>query len=100
MIPYVINKGEHQEFFGVESKLLGGKIEFVAMSIGGMGGGKSAIQIQLKKVGGEMSPIQHKEVLVVEASVKPFINLVWVGTVLVLLGFVIAILRRKLADSI
>jgi cytochrome c-type biogenesis protein CcmF len=99
VIPYVINKGGHQEFFGAESKLLGGKIEFLAMNIGGMGGGKSAIQIQLKKESQEMAPMQHKEILIVEASVKPFINLVWIGTVLVLFGFFLAILRRKLADS-
>ncbi|MDP1676271.1 MAG: cytochrome c biogenesis protein CcsA [Bacteroidota bacterium] len=100
VIPYVINNGQQQKYFGVKSKLLGGEIELLAMSIGGMGDGKSAIQIQLKKEGEVMPPMQHKEVLVVEASVKPFINLVWVGTVLVLLGFFIAILRRKLADSI
>jgi len=100
VIPYVVNNGKDQKYFGVQSKLLGGEIELLAMSIGGMGDGKSAIQIQLKKEGEAMPPMQQKEVLVVEASVKPFINLVWVGTVLVLLGFFIAILRRKLADSI
>jgi cytochrome c-type biogenesis protein CcmF len=100
VIPYVINNGKDQKFFGVESKLLGGKIEFLAMSIGGMGEGKSAIQLQLKKEGEKMPSMAHKEVLAVEASVKPFINLVWIGTILVLLGFFIAILRRKLADSI
>ncbi len=34
------------------------------------------------------------ETLVVEASVKPFINLVWIGTVILIGGFVITIVRR------
>ena len=93
-------KDQQPTFFGAKSKLLGGEIELTQMSIGGMGDGKSAIQIQLKKEGEAMQSMQHKEVLVVEASVKPFINLVWVGTVLVLIGFFITILRRKLADSL
>jgi len=34
------------------------------------------------------------ETLVVEASIKPFINLVWVGTITLVIGFFITILRR------
>ena len=35
-----------------------------------------------------------QETLVVEASVKPFINLVWVGTLTLLVGFIVTIVRR------
>ena len=34
------------------------------------------------------------ETLVVEASIKPFINLVWMGTVTLIVGFVLTIVRR------
>ncbi len=34
------------------------------------------------------------ETLVIEASVKPFINLVWVGTITLMVGFVVTIIRR------
>lgn len=34
------------------------------------------------------------ETLIVEASVKPFINLVWVGTLTMLVGFIVTIIRR------
>jgi cytochrome c-type biogenesis protein CcmF len=34
------------------------------------------------------------ETLVLEASVKPFINLVWMGTVTLIVGFVLTIVRR------
>jgi cytochrome c-type biogenesis protein CcmF len=36
----------------------------------------------------------ENDVLVVEASVKPFINLVWTGVVVLLLGFLVTIFRR------
>jgi cytochrome c-type biogenesis protein CcmF len=35
-----------------------------------------------------------EETLVIEASVKPFINLVWVGTVTLIIGFLLTIIRR------
>ncbi len=34
------------------------------------------------------------EILVIEASVKPFINLVWFGVLIVLAGFIISMIRR------
>jgi cytochrome c-type biogenesis protein CcmF len=34
------------------------------------------------------------ETLVVEASIKPFINLVWMGTITLLVGFILTIARR------
>lgn len=34
------------------------------------------------------------EVLVIEASVKPFINLVWFGVVVILAGFIVSMVRR------
>lgn len=98
VVPYVVFDGKKQEYFGVESKLLMTKIEFLSMSIGGMGDGKSAIQIQVQNLGG--IPLSGKrEALVVDASVKPFISLVWIGTLFVLGGFVLSILRRRLADA-
>jgi cytochrome c biogenesis factor len=45
-----------------------------------------------------LSPISlepaQPEVLMVEASVKPFISVVWGGTVIMLVGFVLAIIKR------
>jgi cytochrome c-type biogenesis protein CcmF len=40
------------------------------------------------------SHASKKETLVVEASVKPYINLVWIGTVALIGGFLITIVRR------
>jgi cytochrome c-type biogenesis protein CcmF len=36
-----------------------------------------------------------QEILAVNASVKPFINLVWAGTVILSIGFLISIIRRS-----
>jgi cytochrome c-type biogenesis protein CcmF len=97
VVPYVIYDGKEQKYFDAESKLLGTKIEFLAMNIGGMDEGKSAIQIGVKHASG--IPLSGaKETLVVEASVKPFISLVWIGTFFILGGFVLSILRRRKAD--
>ncbi len=43
---------------------------------------------------GENGKSEKSEVLVVEASVKPFISLLWTGTVVLFVGFVVSILRR------
>jgi cytochrome c-type biogenesis protein CcmF len=52
---------------------------------------------QLSKPSG---PAGEKDVLVVEASVKPFINLVWAGVLILLLGFVVTIVRRAKEASL
>jgi len=45
---------------------------------------------------GAVSEVQGEpvEVLVIEASVKPFINLVWFGVIVILAGFVVSMIRR------
>ena len=40
------------------------------------------------------------DVLVAEASVKPFINLVWSGVIIVLVGFLVTIVRRSQEASV
>jgi cytochrome c biogenesis factor len=46
---------------------------------------------ELQSIPGEEQP----ETLTVEASVKPNINLVWLGVILITVGFIIAALRRR-----
>ncbi len=98
VVPYVVFDGK-PEYFGAVSKLLGGPVQLISMNIGGMGEGRSAIQISVKD-NADTSLNANKETLIVEASVKPFISLVWIGTLLVLSGFFISIQRRKRADSL
>jgi cytochrome c-type biogenesis protein CcmF len=74
----------------VESKLLGGRVSLMTLNVG-MQGGKSAVTVAVEKAGEGQSP---REALVVEASVKPFISLVWAGTLLIILGFGLSIAHR------
>ncbi|MBW7888952.1 MAG: cytochrome c biogenesis protein CcsA [Bacteroidetes bacterium] len=58
--------------------------------------GKSSITISLSGIPAsvETEKAPQRDVLVVEASIKPFINLVWIGTFSLMIGFVITIVRR------
>lgn len=100
VVPFVMMGDGTPEYFGAESKILGTTVLLTSMSIGGMGDGRSAIRISLANTDGNHSGANAKEVLAVEASVKPFISLVWIGTLLVFTGFIISIQRRKKADTV
>ncbi|NOX18399.1 MAG: cytochrome c biogenesis protein CcsA [Chlorobi bacterium] len=43
----------------------------------------------------ETTTLEQNEYLTVEASVKPFISLIWIGVIVVTFGFVIAVYRRR-----
>jgi len=54
---------------------------------------KSKIEVAVKlPLTGSQQP--HGETLVVEATIKPYINLVWMGTITLAIGFFMTILRR------
>jgi cytochrome c-type biogenesis protein CcmF len=54
---------------------------------------KSRVEFTVKLPDDGSTP-KKGETLVVEASIKPFINLVWMGTVTLVVGFLLTILRR------
>lgn len=60
--------------------------------------GLSEIEARLKNPAVPPSPADMRETLVVEASLKPFISIVWLGIVLMVAGFFVARMRRA-ADS-
>ena len=72
------------------SRLAGGSVTLESLQAG-MGGGISTVTIRIHRHGEQES---GGEALIVEASIKPFINLLWAGTVLILGGFFLAILKR------
>lgn len=49
------------------------------------------VMVEAKGLGADFKP---QETLVVEASIKPYINVLWLGTYIVALGFIISIYRR------
>lgn len=57
--------------------------------------GDAQVTLEVKGIShGEGTVTPKAETLVVEASVKPYINLVWIGTFLLIGGFFITIVRR------
>jgi hypothetical protein len=54
------------------------------------------IEIALSKISEEGdNQISHpQEILYVSASIKPFINLVWIGIAVMVFGFLISVIRR------
>jgi cytochrome c-type biogenesis protein CcmF len=66
----------------------------VGMNVG-MQPMESSITVAVNRPG-DTQP--QPDVLVVEASIKPFINLLWGGTVVMLAGFALAIVKRTKED--
>jgi cytochrome c-type biogenesis protein CcmF len=55
---------------------------------------KSTVEVNVKLPVDDSTP-KKEETLVVEASVKPMINLVWAGTITLIIGFLLTIFRRS-----
>lgn len=74
-----------------QSRLMGATIQLVSMNVGGMGQDPSSVTIAVHR---ENETQAQNEALVVEASVKPLIGLVWAGTVVMFVGCILAMLKR------
>jgi len=72
------------------SKLLDGEIQLVSMNVAS-GGTPSTVTVTVHRNGNAQAPV---ETLVVEASIKPFVVLLWAGTVVMTMGFFLAIAKR------
>lgn len=80
-----------------EPAMFGGRYEFV---ITGMSPDREARQNSTVEIGvvdrlTAGAAAGAPDVLVAEASVKPYINLVWAGLIIVLVGFAVTIVRRS-----
>jgi len=68
---------------------------FVKMTVKGEDdGGPTATIAVVNSKNGSLTP-KADETLVLTASVKPFINVLWTGTVVLVLGFFLSILKRR-----
>jgi cytochrome c-type biogenesis protein CcmF len=72
--------------------------ELVTMSVDSQSKG-SVIELNVTGVGGAPTPVAKSEVLVIEASVKPFMSLVWAGAVLMILGLGISLTTKLNGNS-
>jgi hypothetical protein len=68
--------------------------QLIAMNVGS-GTKKSQVQINVVGVEGMMhTGMQKPETLIAEISVKPFMNFVWIASVMIISGLAIAMVRR------
>lgn len=86
--------GGNVEFTAYESRVLNLKLQLANLSASGIELIPSTLDAQQ-----ENKLQERKEILTVNASVKPFVNLVWIGVLVMVLGFFVAVSRR-LKDSL
>lgn len=90
--PYLeIQNGERKYFPAtIEEENLKFELTSVEASAG-------SIHLQVSNLDGSSQTVSTpkvKETLTVDASIKPFINLVWLGTLIMVLGYIISAMRR------
>ncbi len=101
-----VTKDEKSETIKPLMKNTGGSISYVPAAVPGDPTQFTIVKLQPNRedpsksmveigVRSPESPDKPKvETLVVEASIKPFINLVWMGTITLVVGFIVTIVRR------
>jgi cytochrome c biogenesis factor len=68
--------------------------QLVAMNVGS-GTKKSQVQINVVGIEGmKHAGNQKPETLIAEVSVKPFMNFVWIASMMIVSGLIIAMMRR------
>ena len=79
----------------VPAKMNGSEIEFTIVKMQPNKEDPSQSKVEIGVNDPSIISKQPKvETLVVEASIKPYINLVWMGTITLIVGFVLTIVRR------
>jgi cytochrome c-type biogenesis protein CcmF len=68
---------------------------FTKMNVQGEEGPVATIAVVDKRNTQKKEGQITEETLVITASIKPFINVLWIGTVTLVLGFVVSIFRRR-----
>jgi cytochrome c-type biogenesis protein CcmF len=95
-------KGIRKEF-ELKRKSIGGKIEFTSESIKDLNLKVELLNLLAGKIDFTLSTLdgiqtqkveEKKEILSVSASVKPFINFVWIGVLIMVVGFFVSVARR------
>jgi len=89
--PTMINSEGQVTYIPVDISETNSKIEIVRMDAG-----SASVELKVTDINSKenKTTAASKEVLSVEASIKPFISLVWLGVILMALGFIISAVRR------
>lgn len=89
--PYMETTKEGPTFYPAESKEANLKVY-----INNMDASNGIVELTFEPLTGQTNIQQKpKEILTVEASIKPFISLVWIGVAVMVIGFIISAFRRS-----
>jgi cytochrome c-type biogenesis protein CcmF len=89
--PYMENEGQGPTYFPAEIKDADFKISITAMNAT-----NAEVSLLLSSISKQQSASTiPKEILTIDASIKPFISLVWIGVLTMVAGFIIASFRRS-----
>ncbi len=69
------------------------------VSIQGINVDTGTLALHISEPASGDQPFANREILAAEVSIKPFINLLWLGTVVMILGFITAIVNRAKKDA-
>jgi cytochrome c-type biogenesis protein CcmF len=97
VVPEVVNRRGEMDFRPAMTS--DAKLQFNVISIkpDQVNPERSSVTVEILRGGTQLTssgPAKTQDVLVVEASIQPFINLVWLGTVVAMIGLLITIVRR------
>lgn len=89
--PYMESTSEGPKFYPAELKKADLKV-----FINNMNASEGIVELTFTSISNpENIQSTHKEILTIEASVKPFISLVWIGVAITVIGFLISAYRRS-----
>lgn len=66
----------------------------IKMQIAGLEPGSRKAKLSIAPEGGNLTPAKKQEVLTIQASIKPLVNFVWAGVIIMTLGFFLSTSRR------
>ncbi len=87
----VYAKDSAPQYNAAESKLLGANVRLVSMNVD-MGSKESTVTLEVLRPG---AVPQQSEILNLEVNTKPFMNLLWSGSVLLFIGFIVSMIQRR-----
>jgi cytochrome c-type biogenesis protein CcmF len=90
--PAMVIQGEGRKSEAAELKEKNLRFEIVNLNAG-----SGMVELQISPLEANDTAISNvsKEVLTIEASIKPFISLVWIGVVLMVVGFIFSAYKRS-----
>ncbi len=88
VIPEFQIAGSKKDFTSVEIPKLNLKIGLTNINASG------SVDVVLSDIKTNINSVKPKEIFTIEASIKPYVNLLWTGVLIITLGFLMAVIER------